>query len=189
MSTAPPSATALVQTHLADLGIPADYGRLRGLPEHPEATELVTARTLKDGRELKLAPDAAAAWSALQAAGLQDGVELLLISGFRSLAHQRGIIERKLAAGETLEAILQVNAAPGYSEHHTGRAVDIGTPGCPPLSEGFEDTAAFRWLTARSAEFGFWLSYPRNNHHGLIYEPWHWLFQPPTLSGQIPLRT
>jgi len=54
-----------------------------------------------------------------------------------------------------------VNAAPGYSEHHTGRAIDIGASGEPPLTETFEHTAAFRWLARRGGEFGFRLSYPR----------------------------
>ncbi|HTH47913.1 MAG TPA: M15 family metallopeptidase, partial [Candidatus Limnocylindria bacterium] len=132
------------------------------------------ARVLKDGRELKLAPATAAAWAALSATAGRDGVTLLLISGFRSVEHQRQIVERKLAEGKSLAEILRVNAAPGYSEHHTGRAVDIGTPGCPPLTEAFEETAAFAWLARRAAGFGFRLSYPRDNPHGVIYEPWHW---------------
>ena len=165
-----------IAAHLRELGIPSDYGLRRGLAEQAEATELVTARVLKDGRELKLAPDAAAAWARLKAAAEEDRIELLLISGFRSYAHQRSIIERKLASGDTLESILRVNAAPGFSEHHTGRAVDIGTPGCPPLSEDFERTSAFAWLTSHASRLGFRLSYPRQNPHGVIYEPWHWLF-------------
>ena len=177
--TIPPSKfTETIATHLRELGIPADYGAIRGLVEQAEAAELVTARVLKDGRELKLAPDAAEAWARLRAAAADDRIELLLISGFRSYAHQRSIVERKLAAGDPLESILRVNAAPGFSEHHTGQAVDIGTPGCPPLSEEFERTAAFGWLTNHAGQHGFKLSYPRNNPHGVIYEPWHWLFQP-----------
>lgn len=183
MSNPSPPISKATLTLLRELGIAADYGGQHGLDEQPEATELVTARTLKDGRELKLTPAAGLAWTAMKsAAEEEEGIELLLISGFRSHAHQRNIIERKLMSGEPLDAILLVNAAPGYSEHHTGRAVDIGTPGCPPLSEAFEHTAAFRWLTTRGADFGFRLSYPRHNRHGLIYEPWHWLFRPPHLS-------
>ena len=75
---------------------------------------------------------------------------------------------------EAIEDILRVNTAPGYSEHHTGRAVDIATPGSRPLTEEFEDTDAFRWLTARAVEFGFSMTYPRDNPWGIAYEPWHW---------------
>ncbi|HEY4990089.1 MAG TPA: D-alanyl-D-alanine carboxypeptidase family protein, partial [Opitutaceae bacterium] len=70
----------------------------------------------------------------------------------------------------------KVNAAPGYSEHHTGRAVDIGVPDEPPLEEGFALTQAFSWLTAHAREFGFALSYACGNPQGIAYEPWHWLY-------------
>ena len=69
---------------------------------------------------------------------------------------------------------MTVSAAPGYSEHHTGRAVDIATPGSRPLTEEFEDSAAFHWLNENAADFGFSMSYPRDNRYGFIYEPWHW---------------
>ena len=91
----------------------------------------------------------------------------------RSHAYQLGIFRRKLARGQRLEDILAVNAAPGYSEHHGGRALDIGTPGEPPAEESFEATPEFDWLTAKAARFGFSMSYPRGNPHGIVYEPWH----------------
>ncbi len=168
-------------SHLQSLGIPATYGTDRRLPPQAEAATLVTARTLKDGRELKLEPETARAWAQMAAAAGDGGIVLLLISGFRSVAHQRGIFDRKLAEGRSLAEILAVNAAPGFSEHHTGRAVDIGTPGCEPLSEAFEQTAAFQWLRRHAGDFGFQLSYPRGNPHGVIYEPWHWF-----RAGPIP---
>lgn len=169
-----PEYAQRIAHELAGLGIPGTYGADRSLGLQPEATELVTARVLKDGRELQLEPGTADAWAQLVAAAARDQITLLLISGFRSVTHQRGIIDRKLAAGQPLGEILKVNAAPGFSEHHTGRAVDIGTPGCPPLAEEFEQTAAFQWLRSAASHHGFRLSYPRGNRHGVIYEPWHW---------------
>ena len=56
--------------------------------------------------------------------------------------------------------------APGYSEHHAGTAMDIGTPDQPPAEESFEATPAFAWLHRRGGDFGFALSYPRGNRHG-----------------------
>nr|CCP41086.1 D-alanyl-D-alanine carboxypeptidase [Xanthomonas translucens pv. translucens DSM 18974] len=96
------------------------------------------------------------------------------ISGYRSHDYQLGIFARKFARGQALQQILQVNAAPGYSEHHSGDALDIGTPGEPPAEESFERTAAFAWLRAHAAGFGYRMSYPRDNPHGIVYEPWHW---------------
>src|SRR3546814_13583170 len=62
-----------------------------------------------------------------------DGVELLLISAFRSIEFQAALVRDKLARGITIDEILMVNAPPGYSEHHSGRAIDIGARGIAPL--------------------------------------------------------
>jgi D-alanyl-D-alanine carboxypeptidase len=104
------------------------------------------------------------------------GVALLAVSGFRSIERQAEIIRAKLSSGQKIEDILRLVAAPGYSEHHTGRAIDIGTPGEEPLTEAFADTPAFRWLAENAGHFGFRLSYPKGNAHGIAYEPWHWCF-------------
>lgn len=159
---------------LKALGIPETYGIDRGLGLQPEARELEVARELSDGRQIELVPQVAQAWRSMVSAAATDGVTLLLISGFRSVQRQHEIVEGKRARGDSIEAILRVNAAPGFSEHHTGRAVDIGTPGCPPLEERFEETSAFAWLARNAGRFGFSLSYPRDNPYGIIYEPWHW---------------
>jgi D-alanyl-D-alanine carboxypeptidase len=76
-----------------------------------------------------------------------------------------------------MASILAVNAAPGYSEHHGGRAVDLATPGHPTIEEAFEHSPAFAWLTAHAARLRLRLSYPRDNPHGIVYEPWHWYFE------------
>jgi D-alanyl-D-alanine carboxypeptidase len=158
----------------AELGIPADYAASRGLALQPEATELIRIGATADGRELLLTPPAATAWEQMQQAAATDGITLQVVSAFRSIARQAEIIRAKLARGETIDAILAVNAAPGYSEHHTGRALDLTTPGCTPLTESLAETDAFRWLTGQAARFGFVMSFPRGNPHGLAFEPWHW---------------
>jgi D-alanyl-D-alanine carboxypeptidase len=128
------------------------------------------------GREQRLERRAASKWQSMLASAVQDGVALVAVSAFRSFDYQRKIIERKLAAGLTVEQIVCVSALPGFSEHHTGFAIDIGTPGCAPVTEEFEQTPAFDWLTRRARDFGFWMTYPRGNPFGVIYEPWHWVF-------------
>src|SRR5690606_41627176 len=80
------------------------------------------------------------------------------------------------------DLILEVNAAPGWSEHHSGRAVDISAPGEPPAEESFEATPAFAWLRANAAGLGFTMSYPRDNPHGIVYEPWHWRYDGPAAA-------
>ncbi|MBU6421816.1 MAG: D-alanyl-D-alanine carboxypeptidase family protein [Gammaproteobacteria bacterium] len=113
-------------------------------------------------------------WQAMRTQAQQDDIVLLVVSAFRGLDYQRDLIARKLAAGQKLEDILKVNAAPGYSEHHTGCALDLTTAGYTPLETGFDTTEAFAWLTQHANRFGFRLSYPRGNPHGIAYEPWHW---------------
>ena len=108
----------------------------------------------------------------------RDGIALDAISGFRSHAYQLGIFERKRARGLSVTEILKVNAAPGFSEHHSGHALDIGTPGDAPAEESFDATDAFAWLQVHAGAHGFQLSYPRDNPHGIVYEPWHWCWRP-----------
>lgn len=160
---------------LERLGIdPWDYARRSGLGLHPEPPTLRWAGRDVYGRALWLDDAATLGWQRLRAAAAADGVKLHAVSGFRGHAYQLGIIERKRRRGLALAEILTVNAAPGFSEHHSGRAIDIGTPGEPPAETSFESTPAFAWLSRRGGEFGFRLSYPRDNPHGIIYEPWHW---------------
>jgi len=168
------SYEARVARSLAELGIAASYGVDRSMQLHLEARDLVSVGMDIHGRERQLSPYAAGRWLELRAAAQQDGIELLLVSAFRSVEYQRQIFERKIAAGQSLEEILKVNAPPGYSEHHTGKAVGLTTPGCAPLTEEFETSAAFAWLVRHAHRFGFAMTYPRENRFGIAYEPWHW---------------
>jgi D-alanyl-D-alanine carboxypeptidase len=158
----------------ADLRIPRDYGRNPHRPQFTEAAALEDVEPNVVGTMQRLAPETAAAWRNMKRSAADDDVALLLVSGFRSIRHQAEIIRRKLAAGQSIEEILAVNAAPGFSEHHTGRAVDIATPGTRPLTAEFESSAAFSWLEANAASFGFHMPYARGNRFGFVYEPWHW---------------
>lgn len=150
------------------------YGEHTGLALVPEPTWLAQAGFDRYRRPLWLHVEAARAWSNMRHAALRDDVVLEAISGYRSHAYQLGIFERKRARGDTVEQILRVNAAPGYSEHHSGHALDIGAPGEPPAEESFEHTDAFAWLVDNARGYGFVMSYPRDNPHGISYEPWHW---------------
>jgi len=143
-------------------------------PKYAEATDLVSIGRDIHGRDALLQRDAALAWREMSTAASAAGVELLVVSAFRSIARQAEIVQGKRARGLSWDEILRVNAYPGFSEHHTGCAIDIVSPECRDLVEAFEATKEFRWLSEHGASFGFTLSYPRNNSHGVIYEPWHW---------------
>jgi D-alanyl-D-alanine carboxypeptidase len=165
------------------LGIPADVATRAERRLHPEARRLVfIGRAADDGRMLRLTPRAAAAWRRMQQAAAKDGITLVPLSAYRSVARQTAIIRRKLARGQSIEEILRVSAVPGCSEHHTGRALDIGCPGHLQLEESFARTPAFRWLRHHARRLRFFLSYPKRNSHGINYEPWHWCWRPPPRS-------
>jgi D-alanyl-D-alanine carboxypeptidase len=164
----------MIEPDFADLGIPSDYGVKPRRPAYAEASELVDVEPNILGTMQRLAPETARAWHRMKEAAAVGGVRLMLVSGFRGVHHQADLIRRKLAAGETIEAILKVNAAPGFSEHHTGRALDIATPGTRPLTAEFEKSPAFAWLCENAASFGFDMPYVRGNRLGFAYEPWHW---------------
>lgn len=161
----------------AELGISHEQYKKRGLVMHEEAQELVRAATNGDGQTVQLTPTAFKAWQQMQQDAITDSVELLLDSGFRSINYQAQIITRELKSGSSLAEILTWIAAPGYSEHHTGRALDIVCPECPATTTEFDQTDAFAWLQKNANRYGFFLSYPPQNPYGIIYEPWHWCFQ------------
>ena len=152
----------------------AAYAQRTGLALVAEPCTLAFAGRDRYGRPLWLRQAAARAWRAMQCAARADDVALEAISGYRSHDYQLGIFRRKLARGLSVDEILRVNAAPGFSEHHGGLAIDVSTPGEPAAEESFERTPAFAWLHDRAADFDFVMSYPRDNPHGITYEPWHW---------------
>jgi len=171
----PPSADADACLAAAfDLGVPRDYGKLRSLKRVREPARLTFIGDDIHARPQWLAPRAASAWARLRGAAEHHGVQLQVVSAFRSIEYQLGILRRKLERGQSIEQILAVSAAPGYSEHHSGRALDLTTPGFAPLEEEFEHSAAFAWLCTNAQRYNFHLSFPRVNAHGIAYEPWHW---------------
>jgi D-alanyl-D-alanine carboxypeptidase len=171
------SGAESLQDQLTELGISVDVLHARGLRRHEEAISLHIAEVGSDGREHCLILTAANAWRELKAQARRDGEEIFIVSAFRGVDRQIAIIRRKLDSGESIEDILSVCAPPGYSEHHTGRAVDLGTPGADLLEPEFERTSAFDWLRENAGFFEFSLSYPAGNSYGYAYEPWHWCYR------------
>ncbi len=159
---------------LQSLNVPLEYGVTHMLTMQDEATDLVDIGADIFDRQQMMVPGAATAWTTMQAAAQLEHVELLPVSAFRNVDYQADLLRRKLADGQAMEDILLVSAAPGFSEHHSGRAIDIASCRENVLEESFEATRSFDWLSKNAGAFGFWLSYPRDNPHGIAYEPWHW---------------
>lgn len=164
---------------LAELGITAEHLSSCALPRYKEAAELIDAGLDMFDRPQKMTAAANEAWQLMRQAAAGDGVELKLVSAYRSVDYQCELIQAKLADGRSIDDILKVNAIPGHSEHHTGCALDLHCGDGDPLTEDFETTVAFSWLSNNAHRFGFRLSYPRDNAEGIDYEPWHWCFSNP----------
>lgn len=164
--------TQLLELH-RELGISDQYSVERGLPFHGEAQELVVADSDPNGTEITLTPGASFAWNNMKQLASKNGITLWLEYGFRGFEFQAELIRNEMRRGSTLENALTWIAAPGFSEHHSGNALDIACPECFPTTQAFEHTPAFEWLKANASEFGFSLSYPRGNPYGIIFEPWH----------------
>ena len=152
-------------------------GRLLGHFPYPEArsTQLVEVSP-----GLMLQSDAAKSFLAMQRAAAADGIELSLLSAFRSIELQRKLFfDVKADRNQTASDRAKVSAPPGYSEHSTGFAVDIGDLRNPQtnLSRTFLQTQAYRWLRQNAARYQFVLSFPENNSQGVSFEPWHWRYE------------
>lgn len=131
------------------------------------------------GGNLQLRTSAAAKFKQMQAAARAEGINLVAVSAFRNADIQEqlffGIKEQR---GQDATKRAEVSAPPGYSEHHTGYAVDIGDGDAPSthLEIEFAQTATFAWLEQNALKYSFELSFPPDNDQGVSYEPWHWRF-------------
>jgi len=156
---------------------PEADGRLLGHFSYPIAQEADLVEVIP-GRRLH--GDAAAAFLAMQRAAAEEGVQLRLLSAFRDQETQHNLffpvmVERS----QRPEERAKVSAPPGYSEHHTGYALDLGDARQPELDldSAFDQSAAFTWLQQHASRYHFRLSFPAGNRQGVAYEPWHWRWE------------
>ena len=109
----------------------------------------------------------------------KDGIYLVFLSGYRSINLQSDIFfSLKSIRNQEASERARVSAPPGYSEHSTGFAIDIGdaTQRETDFETEFENTDAFKWLIKNAAKFHFKLSFSKNNKY-IDYEPWHWRYE------------
>jgi len=144
--------------------------------QEAQADDLIAVTS--DGR-IKLHQSAATRFRQMQAAAKAEGVNLVILSGFRDVESQNYLFFKvKEQRVQATEKRAEVSAPPGYSEHHTGYALDFGDAGFPAthLETSFEETPVFKWLDKNAPKYSFELSFPRDNPQGISYEPWHWRF-------------
>ncbi len=103
-----------------------------------------------------------------------DGVDLKIVSAFRSFGEQSGLkATYRITYGAGTAN--QFSADQGYSEHQLGTTVDFTSAEITAVFAGFEKTKAYTWLNNNAYKYGFVLSYPPNNTY-YQFEPWHWRF-------------
>ena len=127
------------------------------------------------------------AFQKMIAAASAQGISLMPISGFRSIADQSELFKKQIERRGSEEEAARASAPPGYSEHHTGYALDIADQQSPgtDLKIIFQDTAAYRWLLENAPNYGFEQSFPLNNKQGVNFEPWHWRYFGSSRAAQI----
>lgn len=158
---------------------PSKYGHLSYTEVDRNNLVVVSSFGLEENQRFeRLHQDAAYAFMRMANTARDEGVWLVLLSAFREIDKQSELFEYQIQSKGSPEAAAKYSAPPGYSEHHTGYAMDVGDGHVPSsdINLGFADTQAFLWMTQNAGEFGFELSFPPNNSQGVSYEPWHWRF-------------
>jgi zinc D-Ala-D-Ala carboxypeptidase len=138
-------------------------------------------------REEVLEGEAAQVFELMKAAARSQGVDLMVISGFRNVADQQFLFDKQVERQGSPGAAARLSAPAGHSEHHTGYAIDIADVRQPEtdLKVAFRETGAYRWLLGNAHLYGFEQSFPENNRQGVSFEPWHWRFVGSGRSAQV----
>lgn len=119
--------------------------------------------------------ETAAALEALDADAKAEGINFVLVSGYRSHNSQKTIYDSEVRGfGQAVAD--QESARPGHSEHQTGWAADLGTAnGDCEIAACFAETTEGQWLAANAYKYGFVIRYAKDKTDitGYVYEPWH----------------
>lgn len=132
---------------------------------------------LKNVEGQLLRPDAAAALEQMLADMRHDGIEVSLISGYRSFEDQTATYQHWVKHNGQKDAD-SLSARPGFSEHQTGLAIDLGDSSGCNLRTCFADTPAAHWAADHAHRYGFVLRFAANQSQvtGYEYEPWHFRY-------------
>ena len=116
-------------------------------------------------------PETRDAFANMAEAARKDSVELITDSGYRSASFQERIIKRRMNEGSSFENVIRFVAPPGYSQHETGRALDM-----VPSEARFVYTDAYQWLKVNASEYGFYETLPEDSTGETYWESWHWYY-------------
>lgn len=102
----------------------------------------------------------------------KEGYTIRGVSAYRSIDYQIEVYNRYLMQ-DPKEVVDTYSARPGFSEHHTGRTIDLDNVEC--TMDNFEHTKEAKWVAENAYKYGFIVRYPKGYEHitGYMYEPWH----------------
>lgn len=108
-------------------------------------------------------------------AAKSDGLNLHIVSGYRSYKKQTHVFDKKMNKVKDMEKALNFVALPGSSEHQLGRCADVSYANWQGLNKSFENTKQGKWVRANCYDYGFIIRYLPGYERitGYLYEPWH----------------
>ena len=162
---------------------PSGDGANPELPETPTIIEGILVANKNYPLPSDYAPgeskEARDAYNKMAAAARLDGFELVAFSTYRSFDYQKTLYD-KYVARDGQAAADRYSARPGYSEHQSGLAFDIGEKNFEQhwASPTFGETPAGKWVAANAHNFGFILRYPvgKEDITGYMHESWHYRY-------------
>lgn len=129
-------------------------------------------------------------YTSFETAAASAGYPLVMVSAYRSISYQEQIVSESITQNmsqygmseeEARKETMKLMTEPGYSEHHTGLAIDVvdsdyfnRTAG-NLLVSGYGDEPGAKWIAANAAKYGFIVRYPvgKEDITKIDYEPWH----------------
>ena len=148
------------------------------------------------GTSFKLQKEAFNAFQKMKSAALKEGINIKVVSAYRSFGRQKSIWNRKyklfisqgLSPQAAIEKIIEYSTLPGTSRHHWGTDIDIidasvKAPSNLLNESNYNKNGVYfelkKWMDANSEAFGFYLVYTNNpKRKGFKYEPWHYTYKP-----------
>lgn len=144
----------------------------------------------------KMNKEARIAFEKMKTAALKDGINIEVVSAYRSFQKQKNIFENKykrfinegLSPIQSVEKIIEYSTIPGTSRHHWGTDIDIIDANYPKPKSVLEEENFYgngpychlkNWMDRHSESYGFYEVYTKNpNRKGVKYEPWHFSYAP-----------
>lgn len=152
-----------------------DKGILTIVNKYNYVTKDYVPSDLIEINKLKINKEAYNAYLKIKDAMNKENLNIRIISAYRTYEYQENLYNNYLKKDKR-EIVDTYSARAGYSEHHTGLAIDIDNE--KQSFEHFYLTKEFLWMQENAYKYGFILRYPKDKENitGYSYEPWHYRY-------------